>query len=84
VTFMMDRQSYTRSDIKSIQILQYKALKTEYLVSDSSIAPNDMLPQQTAEVTIIFAQNGEETSKDDTDRIRLYSKLNGVEALNSS
>jgi hypothetical protein len=84
VTFTINRQSYTRTDIKSIQILHYNALKTEYLISNSSVTPNDVLPQQTAEVTIFFTQNGEETSKDDTDRITLYSKLNGVKALNSS
>ncbi len=84
MTFTINRQSYTRSDIKSIQILHYNALKIEYLVSDLSITLNDMLPQQTAEVTIFFTQKGEETLKDDIDRIRLYSKLNDVEALNSS
>ena len=82
MTFTINRQSYTRNDVESIQILHYNALTTEYLVSNSRITPSDMLAQQTAEVTIYFVGNDEESPKDDTDRIRLYSKLNSVKGFN--
>lgn len=74
VTFTTNRQSYSRSAIKDIQILHYGALNTEDLFRYSSVTPNDMIPQNTAEVLIFFGQKDEKTSKDDIDRIRVYMK----------
>ncbi|KAK6534828.1 hypothetical protein TWF281_006128 [Arthrobotrys megalospora] len=69
VTFTINRQSYTRAGVESIQLLHYKASNREYLPTDYAVYPKDLSPLNSAELVIFYTQT---PSNSDITRTILY------------
>lgn len=72
VTFSTGRHSYSRSSIESIQLLHYRSLDSDYLLTDMALPKHALSCLSSSEIVIFYAPQELRTEAEDVDRTILH------------